>query len=114
MKNIFKVKDNLNLTDPDMMQKSIVEFMKYRGSVEIGENLISMIRRNEITGDLIDILTNTDKYKALKDAKEDFYDLESEFAKKSYYTYVELVNYTNKSREYDLDEYTSFENIRKK
>lgn len=86
----IKEVDNANLGTPALLKDSIVEFMKYRGPIEIASGIIKRIGESGF-----EELQDAQKNEPLKDAKEDFYEAEGELLKAAVYTYLAIQKYVN-------------------
>lgn len=107
-KLINKVEE-YNLSQPAMIKKSIVEFMKYRGPIEIVERIIDKIKNSGVED--FTKFSEMDKFEDLRKQKDKFYEKESEFSNRVYNTYLKLDEYTNKTREYGIDTVESLEKL---
>lgn len=75
--------------NPALIEDGIVEFMKYRGPVEIVANVVDRFKSLNILGDL----KNSDKNKPIVDAKTDAAEKEGEVLSEALYTFIALTNY---------------------
>lgn len=79
-----------NLGNPVFLKDSIVEFMKYRGPIEIARNLIERINTS---GDDVKYFTESKENDALTTAKRDFYKAEGELLEAAIQTYLAIQDY---------------------
>ena len=86
---ISEVKD-ANLGNPVFLKDSIVEFMKYRGPIEIATNLLE--RLNSGTGG-VEYFVEAKENDALTTAKQDFYESEGELLEAAIQTYLAIKDY---------------------
>lgn len=86
--------DNANLANPTILKDSIVEFMKYRGPIEIANGIMERIEESGFKE-----MQDADENKPLTDAKEDFFEAEGELLKAAVYTYVAIQTYVQKAAE---------------
>ena len=83
-----------NLANPTLLKDSIVEFMKYRGPIEIASGIMERVKESGIDG-----LEDANKNDPMVDAKEDFFEAEGELMKAAVYTYVAIQKYVKKAAE---------------
>lgn len=107
--------DNANLANSVLLKEQIVEFMKYRGPITIATELISMFQNEDGTykngvSQLLDSKTD----EPIVEAKEKFYDSESEFLSAAYKSYSYLYNNYSKepvNNSFLTDKIVQLENI---
>lgn len=85
------------LEDADMynatiLQEQIVEFMKYRGPIVIGQEIIEKINGDPGVSEMLD----SDKNKPIVDDKIEFYEAEGELLQKAFDVYWDTRAYTDK------------------
>lgn len=85
---------NANLTNPTILKDQVVEFMKYRGPVELSKSVVGRLLESgtnafEGISDLIDSDENEDLVKS----KQKFYEIEGDFCEKAFRTYVAIGDY---------------------
>lgn len=83
--------ENANLGNAALLKDSIVEFMKYRGPIEIASGIIERLKTSGFAE-----LQDAEKNKPLKEAKEDFYKADGELKKAAVYTYLAIQEYMKK------------------
>ena len=83
-----------NLGNPTLLKDSIVEFMKYRGPIEIARGIMERISESGIDG-----LEDANENEPMVDAKEEFFEAEGELMKAAVYTYVAIQKYVKKAAE---------------
>ncbi len=99
---IKKVKD-ANLTNPSMMKREIVEFMKYRAPIEITKDLIERLK-SPVTG--FGDAKEAEKNEQLVDDKSEYYEAEGELLEAAFKSYKAVKAYwdmgltNNKLKEY--------------
>lgn len=83
-----------NLANPTLMKDQIVEFMKYRGPIEITKGFFGKFvdEKGNPTQGSSDVL-DTDKNKPLTDAKQDYYESEGDLLKLSLQIYRDIMAY---------------------
>ena len=86
---VSAVKD-AHMGNPTFLKDSIVEFMKYRGPIEIATNLLARLESG--TGG-VDEFLQSDENKPLTDAKEEFYESEGELLEAAIQTYLAIQAY---------------------
>ena len=87
--NIITPVEGANLTNPTLLKEQIVEFMKYRGPIDLTESLIKKLKKDKS-------LNRAQEAKAdqpLIEAKEDYYTTLGELIKSSFNTYWMIRNY---------------------
>lgn len=82
-----------NLANPTLLKDSIVEFMKYRGPIEIASGIMERVKDSGF-----EEMQDAQKNEPLKEAKEDFYEAEGELLKAAVYTYLAIREYMNTAR----------------
>lgn len=90
---VSEVKD-ANLTNATILKDQVVEFMKYRGPVELTKSVVGRLLEGgkdafEGIGDVLDSDENEDLVKS----KQEFYEVEGEFCEKAFRTYVAIGDY---------------------
>lgn len=90
----ISVVPNANLGNPALLKDAIVEFMKYRGPIEIASGIIKRISESGF-----EEMQDAEKNKPLTDAKEDFFEAEGELLKAAVYSYVAIQTYVQKAAE---------------
>ena len=92
--DMIKPVANANLSNPTLVKDQIVEFMKYRAPIEISTDLISkfMDSNGNKTSDAGAIL-ESDQNDELVEAKQDFYESESDLLKAAYKSYLAIYDY---------------------
>lgn len=93
--------EKYNLSEPEMIRKSVIDFMKYRGPIEIVERIVDKIKNSGVKD--FTKFANADIFEDLREQKQKFYEKESEFSNRVYNTYLKLDEYTNKTRDYGID-----------
>ncbi len=91
-KIITPVKD-ANLGNAVIIEDQIVEFMKYRGPIEITKGIIDRLQKGNVASALGDVNENQD----LTDAKEDFADAADDLSRQLYYLYKKINAYEKKA-----------------
>ncbi len=92
--------------NPALMEDAIVEFMKYRGPIEITSNLIDRFRSLNVLGGLSD----AGEDKPIVDAKTDAAEAEGAMLKELVYTYMAILNYKNYYSHHENLRFESFQN----
>ena len=90
-------KAGINLDDMDsqldgnaaLIENQIVEFMKYRGPVEIGKKIVDRFLEDS-DENAMDELNDASKNEPIVEAKQAFAEAEGEFLEKAYYTYLAI------------------------
>ncbi|MCD8364955.1 MAG: hypothetical protein LUC83_03930, partial [Clostridiales bacterium] len=83
--------DNSSLENAALLEDEIVEFMKYRGPVEIFDNLIDRLSSMSLTDDLNDSAEN----EPIVEAKQEYAEAEGDFLEAVLYTYIATLSYQN-------------------
>lgn len=86
--------------NPALIEDGIVEFMKYRGLPRLGERAVDLTKRianscSEAKGsvNILDILSNAEGDKEIKDAKENYGEKESKLLEDAFHTYLAILVY---------------------
>lgn len=82
---------NSSLENPAILEDEIVEFMKYRGPVEIFSNLIDRFSDLNLDGSL----TESTENEPIVEAKQEYAEAEGELLSAVLYTYLATLNYKN-------------------
>lgn len=81
-----------NLSNPTVMKKQVVEFMKYRAPIELTENLIERLNKDTSVNETLE----AEKNEPLVEDKKEYYEKEGELLEESYKIYRALRNYSDK------------------
>lgn len=91
--NIITPVKDANLGNAVIIEDQIVEFMKYRGPIEITKGIIDRLQKGNVASALGDVNENQD----LTDAKEDFADAADDLSRQLYYLYKKINAYEKKA-----------------
>lgn len=84
---------NANLSNPTIMKKQVVEFMKYRAPIELTEQLIERLKKDTSVNETLE----AEKNEPLVEDKKEYYEKEGELLEESYKIYKALRAYSDKS-----------------
>ena len=88
-----------SMAEPAILRKGIVEFMKYRAPVVIGENLIDRLGTTMGANELVE----QDKNVQHVENKQKYYEAEGELLKAAYRTYVAIMTYYDNADQMEPD-----------
>lgn len=85
---------DINLTYSSVLKDQIVEFMKYRGPIQIAEDIFGMLKNETgATSPEIAAVIESEENKKLVDDKQAFYQAEGELLTAAFYTYWAIRDY---------------------
>lgn len=90
--SVLSALDGANMYNATILQKQVVEFMKYRGPIVILTEIVKKIKDDPSVGDTLE----SEENKELVDDKTDFYEAEGELLKTAYDIYLMTRDYTDK------------------
>ena len=88
--------DGYSMAQPAVIRKGIVEFMKYRGPVVIGETLLERLGSSTGSQDLLE----QDKNVQHVENKKQYYEAEGELLKAAFKSYVAVYTYYTDASDY--------------
>lgn len=84
-------KDSALGSNPALIEDGIVEFMKYRGPIELVENLITRFKDLDLSGKVNDVSED----EKIVEAKQDYAEAEGELLKEALYSYIAIRQYAD-------------------
>ena len=93
-----------NLSNPTIMKKQVVEFMKYRAPIEITTQLIDRLKKDSSVGETLE----AEKNEPIAEDKKEYYEKEGELLEVSYKIYQAIKKYSDKNMTNDkLQQYAN-------
>lgn len=107
--------DGTSLAEPHIIKNQIVEFMKFRGPLEIYESFLDRLKENEDELGLEEAV-KAEENEELVNKKIDYYTAEAEFLEEAYNVYINLYHYSQYQWDNKILEqwYTNMETYHKK